>query len=173
MSDVNPTTHQIEVLGNAMATLSIGDTTGDNTVKTIANPPSATQESPCWRLARDPHLQDRRDAKAAASDLRCVQQFLEDYRMSCYGRYEPDRRLQVMIMPSYFRACAKFRAIAHPGERAQKAFDQALLEMHWTLGQLINEYKRAQFAREAALVARVGVWGMSPHLPSIRPLPIR
>lgn len=184
MPDNNPTIHPMGLLGNAMAALNIDDNIDDNTSDNTdyntrnntdnptTNPASITQKPPHWRLAVDPHLQERRNAKAAASDLRCVQQFLEDYRMSCFGRCEPDTRFQVMLMPSYFRACEKFNAIAHPGERATRAYNSALLEMHWTLGQLMHEYLRAQVAREAAMVARVGVCAISPHLPSIRIRPV-
>jgi len=125
--------------------------------KAIASVSSTTDESTCRRLAVDPHLQDRRDAKAAASDLRCVQQLLEEYRVSRFGRFEPDRRIQMLLVPAWDRAIAKYGAIAHPGERAERAFASALDAMHWTLQQLDREYERARHERSVVLAARLGV----------------
>jgi hypothetical protein len=87
-------------------------TNKNDTEEILANPSSVTQESTPRRYPVDPHLQDRRDAKAAASDLRCTQQFLKSYRLSVLRRCEPDHRTQVAIMPSFHAAVRKYRAVA-------------------------------------------------------------
>lgn len=79
-------------------------TNNNDTDEILANPASVTQESTPRRYPVDLHLQHRRDAKATASDLRCTQQFLENYRLFVLGRCEPDHRIQVAIMPSFHAA---------------------------------------------------------------------
>lgn len=82
---------------------------------------SAMEESTLRRYNTvNPLLQDRRDAKAAASHLRCTHHFLESYRLSVLGRCEPDKRVQLAIMPSYYVAVRKFRAVAYPGMSSVK-----------------------------------------------------
>jgi hypothetical protein len=151
MSDTNANTHQLELPAVAMAT---STTENDHTEQTLANP--TTQESSPRRYTVDPHLQDHRDAKAAASDLRCTQQFLEDYRLSVLGRYVPDKRVQVLLMPSFHLAVARYREIAHPGDRARKAFCSALQAIQETLKLLHEEYERARKARMQAMAHRHG-----------------
>ena len=107
MSDTNAETHQHDGAADAMATFTRND---DNTAST-------TQESTPRRYPLDPYLQDRRDAKAAASDMRCTQQFLESYRLSVLGRYEPDARIQLAIMPMFLFS-ATFYPVSSYGDWA-------------------------------------------------------
>jgi hypothetical protein len=115
MSDTNAETHQHDPPADTMTTC----TDNERTEEILANTASTTQESTPRRYPLDPYLQDRRDAKAAASDLRCTQQFLESYRLSVLGRREPDARIQLAIMPSFHTALRKFQAVAHPSERGR------------------------------------------------------
>jgi hypothetical protein len=147
MSDTNAETHQHDGAADAMATFTRND---DNTAST-------TQESTPRRYPLDPYLQDRRDSKAAASDLRCTQQFLESYRLSVLGRREPDARIQLAIMPSYNAALRKFQAVAHPSERGRRAFYFALRDMQRTLNLLQMEYERAHRARCYEMSRRHGL----------------
>jgi hypothetical protein len=127
-----------------------------NNEETLANPIPTTQQATPRRYAVDPYLQDRRDSKAAASDLRCTQQFLESYRLSVLGRCEPDHRIQVAIMPSFHAAVRKYQAVAFPSHRARRAFCSALHDMQTTLALLQEECERAHRARMYALACRHG-----------------
>jgi hypothetical protein len=138
MSDSNVNTNHIRPTdGNVMAAF------GDAIVRILASTTSTTQKPTGWRLAVDPNFRDRRDAKAAASDLRCTQQFLEDYRLSVLGRSDPDRRIQLLLVPSYDKAVAKYQAVAHSGERATNALSSALEDMQETLRLLYEGYAMA------------------------------
>jgi len=151
MSDTNPIIYQLMPPAEEMA----ASTSNGDTERAIANPASIKQErTPRRRYPVDPHLQDRRDAKAAASDLRCTQQFLEDYRLSCVGRCWPDQRIQSLIMPSFYKACRKFREIVNPGDRASRAFSSALRATQETLTLLSDDYERERRARMHYLADR-------------------
>jgi hypothetical protein len=151
--DFDANTHHIEPPTDKKAT---STTYNDHTDETLANPTSTTQEATPRRFPVDPYLQDRRDAKAAASDLRCTQQFLGSYRLSVPGRCEPDHRIQVAIMPSFHAAVRKYRAVAFPSHRARRAFCSALHDMQMTLQLLQQECERAHRARMYALARRHG-----------------
>jgi hypothetical protein len=133
MSDENPIIYQLMPPAEEMATpTNNNDKTGIG--ETHDNPAPTTQEStPRRRYPVNPHLQDHRDAKAAASDLRCTQQFLEDYQLSCVGR-----------------------EIVHPGIRAARAFSAALQATQVTLALLFDEHERACRARMRSLADRQG-----------------
>jgi hypothetical protein len=156
MSDVKPIIYQLMPPAEEMATpTNNNDKTG--IAETHDNPAPTTQEStPRRRYPVNPHLQDHRDAKAAASDLRCTQQFLEEYRLSCVGRCCPDKRIQFQIMPSFHKACGKFREIVHPGIRAARAFFAALQATQVTLALLFDEHERVCRARMRFLADRQG-----------------
>jgi hypothetical protein len=120
------------------------------------NPAPTTQESAPRRYPPQPHLQDRRNAKAAASDLRCTQQFLEEYRLSCVGRCRPDKRIQMSIMSSFDKAIGRFGKIANPGDRAARAFGSALRAMQQTLRLLLEEYEPGRTTRKHTQTDRHG-----------------
>jgi hypothetical protein len=136
-----------------------------HTEETFANPTTTMQEATPRRYPVDPYLQDRRDSKAAASDLRCTQRFLESYRLSVLGRCEPDHRIQVAIMPSFHAAVRTYHAVAFPSHRARRAFCSALHDMQETLQLLQEECERAHRARMYALAHRHGFLMM--------PIPVR
>lgn len=148
MSDTSAETHQQDPHAEMMATTTNNNDVDDDT--------GITQGCTPRRYPLDPHLQDRRDAKAAASDLRCTQQFLESYRLSVLGRREPDKRVQVAIMTSYHAAVGKYGAVAYPSERARRAFYSVLRDMQRTLKLLHEEYERAHRANLYALARRHG-----------------
>jgi hypothetical protein len=138
-----------------MAT-STNNNNNDYTEEILANHAPVTHEATTCRYTVDPHLQDRRDAKAAALDLRCTQQFLESYRLPVLGQCESDHRIQVAIMPSFHAAVREYRAVAFPSHRATRAFCSALHDMQKTLELLQEECERAHRARMYALARRHG-----------------
>lgn len=155
MSDTKEIIYQLMPPAEAMVT----PTTNNDKIETeepLDNPAPTAQESAPRRYPPQQHLQDRRNAKAAASDLRCTQQFLEEYRLSCVGRCRPDKRIQLSIMSSFDKASGRFGKIANPGDRAARAFGSALRAMQQTLRLLLEEYERGRTARKHTQTDRNG-----------------
>jgi len=155
MSDTKEIIYQLMPPAEAM----VAPTTNNDKMEmeeALDHPAPTTQESVPRPWPVDPHLQDRRNAKAAASDLRCTQQFLEEYRLSCVGRCRPDKRIQMSIMSSFDKAIGRFGKIANPGDRAARAFGSALQAMQQTLRLLLEEYERGRVARRHTQTDRHG-----------------
>jgi hypothetical protein len=161
MSDTKEIIYQLMPPADAMITPTTNKNENNEKIEMESeeapdNPAPTTQESAPRRYPAQPHLQDRRNAKAAASDLRCTQQFLEEYRLSCVGRCRPDKRIQLSIMSGFDKAIGRFGKIANPGDRAARAFGSALRAMHQTLRLLLEEYERGRVARRHTQTDRHG-----------------